>query len=271
MHKTFIFLLGLLSISCSDNRGFDYDPTYQAAFDSILDSRDMSGTVVVLDPQTKTYYSNDFELARTGFIPASTFKIPNAIIAMEASLITDPETILPWDGAARDLEIWERDMTFQEAFRTSCVPCFQEIARDIGAERMKGYLNKLRYGKMDVQNDVDQFWLRGSSRISPIEQIDFLARLHSKKLPILTSTREKILKMMEIEQQDSYRFGGKSGLFRDDDEIQGWFVGYLVEAQKIYYFALHAEPLDPARVDEFIPHREQAIRSALHAMGLIKN
>ena len=46
MHKTFIFLLGLLSISCSDNRGFDYDTTYQAAFDSILDSLDMSGTVV---------------------------------------------------------------------------------------------------------------------------------------------------------------------------------------------------------------------------------
>lgn len=271
MLKFLFALLTLLFLACTNNQGDDYDTGYASTFDSILNESAMQGVIVVYDPQSKTYFSNDFERAKTGYIPASTFKIPHSIIALETNVITDPETILPWDGEKRDMHIWERDMSFQEAFRTSCVPCFQQIAREIGEERMKGFLNKLRYGKMQVQQDVDEFWLHGSSRITPMEQIDFLDRLHHKKLPILTTTREKILNMMEIEQGPNYRFGGKTGLSNEDGVINGWFVGYLVKGEKNYYFALQASPLETANLDAFIPNREQAIRSALARMGLTYN
>jgi len=36
----------------------------------------VDGTFVLLDPQTKKIVAYDFRRARTGFLPASTFKIP---------------------------------------------------------------------------------------------------------------------------------------------------------------------------------------------------
>lgn len=270
MQKTYAFLLILLLLACNDNH-LDFDTTYSIKFDSILYSHAMEGVIVIFDPQTKTYHSNDFMQAEEGFIPASTFKIPNAIIAMETNVITDSETLLHWDGKDRDMKIWERDMTLREAFRTSCVPCFQAIAGKIGEERMKAFLNKLQYGNMYINQDIDQFWLHGNSRISPMEQIDFLHRLYSKKLPILNSTRENILSIMEIDRHTNYHLGGKTGLSNENNVVNGWFVGYLEVDQTIYYFALQASPLDPADIDTFIPNRERVVRAALHQMGFMKN
>ncbi|RMG54285.1 MAG: hypothetical protein D6722_29235, partial [Bacteroidetes bacterium] len=41
------------------------------------------------------------------------------------------------------MDIWETDLSFAEAFRRSCVPCYQEIARKIGVGRMKEKLQQL--------------------------------------------------------------------------------------------------------------------------------
>ncbi len=73
-----------------------------------------------------------------GRLPASTFKIPNALIALETGVVQDPDKDgFKWDGVTRSIEAWNKDHTLRSAIAVSAFPVFQEIARRIGEERMK--------------------------------------------------------------------------------------------------------------------------------------
>lgn len=62
------------------------------AFQSILDSAKVKGAILVYDAQQAKYYSNDFEWANQGQLPASTFKIPNSMVALETGVVENDST-----------------------------------------------------------------------------------------------------------------------------------------------------------------------------------
>src|SRR5260370_5526322 len=93
-------------------------------------------------------------------LPASTFKIPNSIIALETGVVADPDKdIFKWDGVTRNIEAWNKDHTLRSAIAASVVPVYQEIARRIGAERMQKYLDLLDYRNRYIGGGSGQFWL----------------------------------------------------------------------------------------------------------------
>src|SRR5471032_1487618 len=57
-------------------------------------------------------------------LPASTFKIPHALIGLQTGVITDT-TVFTWDGQKRDYDVWNRDQTLKSAIRMSAVWFFQ--------------------------------------------------------------------------------------------------------------------------------------------------
>ena len=61
---------------------------------------------------------------------------------------------------------------------------FQRIAPRIGAERMHGWLERLQYGNADVSGDITRYWINGTLRISPDEQVAFLRRFYAQELPV---------------------------------------------------------------------------------------
>ena len=105
-------------------------------FQDILDSAALTGTILIYDFQDSLHYSNNFENWQEGTTPASTFKIPNSIIALESGVIDSVNHIFKWNGVPRRISSWERDMNFTQAFHLSCVPCYQEIARKVGTAKM---------------------------------------------------------------------------------------------------------------------------------------
>ena len=117
-------------------------------------------------------------------IPASTFKVPHALIALELSVLEDSESAMPWDGQERAIPEWNRDHTLRSAMQVSCVPCFQAVARRIGPARMQDWLVRLDYGNRAISGGIDRFWLTGGLRVSPLEQINFLRRLDQGTLPV---------------------------------------------------------------------------------------
>ena len=233
-------------------------------FQDIIDSADVAGAILVFDPAENIFYSNDFSWCETGHLPASTFKIPNSIIALETGVMESDSTIIKWDGEKRRLGVWEKDLTLQEAFHVSCVPCYQEIARKIGVARMKEYLAKLNYGHMLVDSaSIDVFWLEGESKISQFEQIDFLQRFYFSRLPISERTEKMMKKLMVIEENDTFRLCGKTGWSIRKGNNNGWFVGYIEKGEKLLFFATNINPKIEFNMDLFPLIRKEITRNAL--------
>src|SRR4051794_26206577 len=105
-------------------------------------------------------------------LPASTFKVPHALIALETQVVTD-KTVVTWDGTKRDYEVWNHDQTLESSIRMSAVWVFQRFAAAIGRERELASLRAFHYGSQTFEHDVTTFWLNGDLQISPVEQIAF--------------------------------------------------------------------------------------------------
>jgi beta-lactamase class D len=130
--------------------------------------------------------------------PASTFKIPHALVALQTGVVGDPEALVKWDGTKQWLPAWERDHSLRTAIHESVLWFFQRTAAAIGRERMREHLAKLDYGNADVDGDIRTFWLAGGSlEVTCDEQLDFVARMFRGELAVdaaHVATVESIMK-----------------------------------------------------------------------------
>jgi beta-lactamase class D len=116
--------------------------------------------------------------------PASTFKVPHALIALDTGVVTDADAKAKWDGTPRWMDVWNQDHSLRTAIEESVLWFFQGTARAIGRERMREYLQAFEYGDAEVEGPIDVFWLDGGSlQVSPEEQLRFVARLYRDELP----------------------------------------------------------------------------------------
>jgi len=238
---------------------------------TIIESADVKGSIVIYDFENNKYYSNDFQWAEKGNLPASTFKIPNSIIALETGVVENDSTLFEWYGEKRRLKEWEQDLVFKEAFHRSCVPCYQELARKIGEKNMSKYLNEIEYGNMKVDSiNIDSFWLKGESRINQFQQIDFLKRFYNSELPISKRTETIMKRMMVIEHNSIYKLSGKTGWSIKNGNNNGWFIGYIETQNKTYFFASNIEPKKQFDMTKFPMIRKDVTLKAFKQMKLIK-
>jgi beta-lactamase class D OXA-209 len=241
------------------------------AFQSIFDTSSLKGSVLIWDYYEGTYYSNDFERSATGFLPASTFKIPNSIIGLELGTVDIENSIFKWDGQKRTFPSWEKDLTLKEAFRVSCVPCYQELARKAGTDSMRHYLDLLGYpGMVFDSSTVDNFWLEGPSAISAFEQVDFLKRFYFQDLPISEKTWLDMKEVLLLESNDTYRLSAKTGLAMRDLPYIGWLVGYWEEGEKLYFFATNLQTDATEKLELLIPARLELTKAALNEIRGMK-
>lgn len=117
-------------------------------------------------------------------IPASTFKVPHALIALDTGVVSDPEATVAWDGREYWIKAWQRDHSLRTAIHYSVVWFFQGTAKAIGRARMQEYLQAYRYGDAEVEEPIEGFWLGGGSlEVSPRETLRFWADLYRDRLP----------------------------------------------------------------------------------------
>lgn len=199
----------------------------------------VSGTIALYDTAGESLSCSDVPLCEKPTIPASTFKIAHSMIALETGVLDHAESVLPWDKREYPVAEWNQDHTLRSAVRVSCAPCFQGIARKIGATRMKEWLDKLEYGNRDLSGGIDQFWLNGGLRISPLQQIEFLRRFEQGKLPISSRTADTVRDILTLEVGRNHVLVGKTGLNQPPDfpELAAWFVGWLELGERRIYFA----------------------------------
>lgn len=186
-----------------------------------------------------------------GKLPASTFKIPNSIIALETGVVADPDKdVFKWDGVTRSIEAWNKDHTLRSAIAASAVPVYQEIARRIGPERMQKFVDLFDYGNRDIGGGIDQFWLTGNLRIDPIQQIDFVDRLRRGVLPVSARSQELVRGILPVTKVGDATIRAKSGLLGAEQgkPSLGWMVGWAEKGSQQTVFAMNMDCKTPEHI-----------------------
>lgn len=124
------------------------------------------------------------EACSTRVTPASTFKIPHALAALDAGIVSGAHDTLAYDGSPLPFERWKRDHDLASAMRDSVVWYFQRLAERMGIDRERAYLKAFEYGSKDASGPLTSFWLGDSLQISPDEQLAFLRRFFEGTLPV---------------------------------------------------------------------------------------
>jgi beta-lactamase class D len=226
------------------------------------------GTLVVVDARTHPAlrWVHDESRARTRFIPASTFKIPHALIALDAGEVRDEFQVFRWDGTRRDIESWNRDQDLRSSMRNSVVWVYQHFARSIGEDGERRYLQKIGYGNVDPSGGVDRFWLDGKLAISAEEQVAFLQRLYRNELPFRVEHQRLVKDVLVVEAGRDWILRAKTGWQARPEPQVGWWVGWVEWPQGPVFFALN---IDMPNAGDDLPKREVIVRAALRSIGAL--
>ncbi|WP_148215780.1 class D beta-lactamase [Acaryochloris marina] len=225
----------------------------------------VNGSILIYDLKRNRTYQHNPARNTQPFLPASTFKILNSLIALETGVIANDLAILTWDGVERSFPTWNRDLNLQTAFKVSAVWFYQVLARRIGFQRMQQWVTKVGYGNQSIgkADEIDTFWLTGDLRISPTEQIQFLQRLYRNELPFSESAIATVKQIMIVEQTPEYTIRAKTGWALQPGI--GWYVGYVEQNDNVYFFATNLDIGD----QKDLPARAEVTRRSLKALNLL--
>jgi beta-lactamase class D len=228
----------------------------------------VEGSFLMFDSLNQTFTAVNSERTLKRFTPASTFKIPNALIFLETGVVTDQNTpVVKWNGTKYDYPGWNEDQTLRSAIKSSVVWYFQENARNVGKERMQKYVNLFDYGNKDISKGVDLFWLEDGMKISQMEQINFLRKFYSYSLPVKKRNIDIVKEIIELEKTENYRLSGKTGMAARVNQKIGWLIGYVETKGNVYFCATNIEQKDPT--DLFGAARKEITMSILKSLGII--
>ena len=200
-------------------------------------------------PVDRRRWSSAAAEPRAAYLPSSTFKIPNSLLAIDGGVASGPEQPYPGpnpnyyvDGVPLLAATCEGDLTLQTAFSNSCIPIYQRIARAIGAPVYRRTLRAMRYGNHDIDGAaLDQFWLEGPFAISAFEQVRFLERLRRGSLPVSRKAIADVREMMVLERRDGTTLRGKTGYVFSTSPRRGWWVGSVERGARSWTFALNLD------------------------------
>lgn len=175
--------------------------------------------------------------------PASTFKLPLAVMGFDAGILKDPHApVWPYRaeyGATRSEAKKDTDPAYW--LQESIVWYSQQLTIRLGRPDFQRYVDSFGYGNRDLSGDpgkkngLTQAWLGWSSlQISPREQVVFLRRLLEHTLPVSKAAQEKTIASLPVFSTEGWAVRGKtgSGYQRNAgggiDRAQpfGWFVGW---------------------------------------------
>lgn len=227
----------------------------------------IDGTMIITSNRTRPSFIHNRSRATIRYVPASTFKILNTLIALEVGAVSGRDAIFKWDGKTGKYAAWNRDQTLESAFRVSCVWCYQELARRVGESKYRIYLRKSKYGELREPFHDTTFWLDGSLKISAAEQIEFLKKVYRRSWPFSDASYDTLRRIMRVERTPAYTLYAKTGWTGKIKPPIAWYVGYVEKGDDVWFFATNMEIRDEKKD---LPLRLQLTREALRLKGILE-
>ncbi|MFC3150712.1 class D beta-lactamase [Litoribrevibacter euphylliae] len=218
-----------------------------------FDQFDAKGTIVVMDQRKAEDQTMMFNSTRAAqrLSPASTFKIPHTLFALDAGLVKDEFQVFPWDGVKRGYAPHNQDQTLRSAMRHSALWVYEGFADQLGEQNARTYLEKIRYGNQNPTTAKGTYWVDGKLAISAVEQVNFLERLYRNELPFQLDHQRLLKDIMIVEAGSDWILRAKTGW----EGRHGWWVGWVEWPTGPVFFALNIDT--PNRMDDL--YKRQAI------------
>lgn len=190
---------------------------------------------------------------RSRVTPASTFKIPLAVMAYDAGVLTDAHQPVmafragdpDWGGAD-----WTRDTDPARWMRFSVVWYSQRLTRALGSDALTRYGQAFGYGNADFSGDpgfdngLERSWIASSLAVSPVEQAAFLRALVLDTLPVRPEAMVQARQIVEAHSVGDWVIRGKTGSAyprRADRSFDysrgwGWYAGWAEDGESTLVF-----------------------------------
>ena len=223
-----------------------------------------TGTLVVVDERQTPSATLVFnrERATRRYAPASTFKIPHTLFALDAGAVADEFQVFKWDGVKRAFDGHNQDQTLRSAMRNSTLWVYQRFANQISEPKARAYLLASNYGNGDPTANRGDYWVDGNLKISAMEQIAFLRKLFRNTLPFKVEHQRLVKDLMVKQATSDWILRAKTGW----EGRYGWWVGWVETSEGAVFFALNIDT--PQRLED-LPKREQIVRAVLRSMDLL--
>lgn len=192
---------------------------------------------------------------KTRVTPASTFKVPLAVMGYDAGFLENAEEpVLPFMKGYPDWggDNWRQPTTPKRWMEFSVVWYSQRITEFLGYEQLRDYAEAFGYGNGDMTGDpgkdngLERAWIASSLKISPREQVAFLAKLVNHELPVSADAMDAAVEIVERKDiADGWRVQGKTGMAyprKADGNFDyarpwGWYVGWARRDDRTVVFA----------------------------------
>ena len=117
----------------------------------------------------------------------------------------------------------------------------------MGADSVKAFIREIGYGNQAPGEDLSAYWYDSSLKISPVEQVELLRKLHDGVLPFSPENRQAVQNSLCLAVSEKGALYGKTGtLSAEGKNTSGWFIGFIESENGTCYFAVNIQNEDNA-------------------------
>jgi beta-lactamase class D len=194
-----------------------------------------NGAAVLFDGQEATLHHEAD--AQRRFTPCSTFKLYLALFGLETGVVRSASELWKYNGERVGQQDGRKDMDLGVALLESSEWYFREVARKIGAKRLRDLVAKINYGSGWKGERPEDSYIDGSMLISPLEQAKLVWKLETESLPFAKEHQRIVKNNLKVAGLPLW---GKTGSGRKypDGLSLGWYVGAYERRGKPVAFAV---------------------------------
>ena len=247
----YVFLFSALGFfACSPN-----NVTVDNSLQQYFDSAGVKGSFAFFDNGQGHFTIYNLPRYKDSvYAPGRTFDIIQALVGLQTGVLKDDTSYLPvwksffalpYPGVAKDTSKFSAEGlqslkgAFQDTTRFGNMD-FIGLARQIGKDTLKKWIDSLRYGNRDISGPIDSFWFNGHLKVTSDEQLGLIKRLYFDQLPFYNRPQQLVRGIMPAEINSNYRLVYKTGrVLTENGQALGWVLGWVEENKHPYFFVVN--------------------------------
>lgn len=234
----------MLSTYAADQNRYQWDMTSETV--SVIDLsayfNDYEGSFVLYSQKDNTWQIYDMEQATLRTAPNSTYKIYDALFGLEEGVITPYHSSIAWNGTEYPFDAWNTDHDLYSAMESSVNWYFEEIDHRLGDSAIRNHIKEIEYGNETINADLSSYWMQGTLKISPVEQVALLTDFYNNRFHFVPENINAVKESICLFSSENRSFYGKTGTGRvDGQDVNGWFIGFVENEENTYFFATNIQ------------------------------